>query len=581
MAANAWKQRPWDLAAPFEGAADLARQIGVTPLVAQLLYNRGISSAVAAQQFLNPKLSDLNDPTLLPGAVDAARRIARAVKNGEKIVIYGDYDVDGMTAVAILHAVLHLVGAKADFYVPHRLEEGYGVNVEAVRKIIADGARLIVTVDCGISAVDALAEATAAGVDVIVTDHHSPPSNLPKVTAIVHPMIPVGAYPNPDLAGAGVAFSLAWQIAREMCGNTRVDAPMREFLVNATCLAALGTIADVVPLLGENRVLATFGLRGLPSSSHPGLQALLMSANLQDSRLDAYHVGFVLAPRLNACGRMGHARLAVELLTSAPPDRCAEISAYLVKQNEERQKVERAIAEQAAQMVRDKGMDHEDCRAIVLASEQWHGGVIGIVASRLVEQFGRPAILIAVNGDGAGQGSGRSIRGFHLLDALTACQKHLLSFGGHAMAGGVRIRLENVELFAAAMREYAAKNIPAEQLAPSLRIDAQTTIASLSQAVVGKLLAMAPFGQGNPPPVLALQNCKLVVPPKRMGRTGGTLSLLLGQNGVNMRAVGFGMGDLADRLVGVTSVNVAAEPTLNTFNGRTNVELLLKDVTWD
>jgi single-stranded-DNA-specific exonuclease len=584
MASRAWKpgRQRWEIAPTFDAAADLARKIGSAPLVAQVLHNRGIDSPAAAKAFLNPKLTDLHDPSLLDGAELAARRIAQAVRDGRKIVLYGDYDVDGITGLAILYAVLQLVGIKPgclDFYVPHRLEEGYGVNLEAVRKVVADGANLLVTVDCGISAAEPLAEASAAGVDVIVTDHHTPPEVLPAGT-IVHPSLPGSAYPNPDLSGSGVAFKLAWQIAREVCGNHRVDPPMREFLLDATCLAALGTIADVVPLVGENRSLAVHGLRGLPTSKLPGLVALLESAGLSDSKLDAYHVGFILAPRLNACGRMGHARLAVELLTTARPQRCREIAEYLAKQNAARQKVEQEITEQASEMVRAGGQDAVDCRAIVLASDQWHGGVIGIVASRLVEEFGRPAVLIAVNGDGNGQGSGRSIRGFHMHSALAACSTHLVSFGGHAMAGGIRIRRDDVPAFTAAMQQYAAANIRPEQLRPELRIDAQTTLPALGCAVVEHLSRLAPFGQGNPPPVVAIRGCRLVVPPRRMGRTGQTVSLVLAQNDTTLRAVGFNMGDLADSLVGINTVDVAAEPVLNTFNGMTSVELKLRDVVW-
>jgi single-stranded-DNA-specific exonuclease len=402
---------------------------------------------------------------------------------------------------------------------------------------------------------------------------------LPAGT-IVHPSLPGSAYPNPDLSGSGVAFKLAWQIAREVCGNHRVDPPMREFLLDATCLAALGTIADVVPLVGENRSLAVHGLRGLPASKLPGLVALLESAGLSESKLDAYHVGFILAPRLNACGRMGHARLAVELLTTAHPQRCREIAEYLAKQNAARQKVEQEITEQATEMVRAGGQDAEGCRAIVLASDQWHGGVIGIVASRLVEEFGRPTVLIAINGDGNGQGSGRSIRGFHMHSALAACSTHLVSFGGHAMAGGIRIRRDDVPAFAAAMQQCAAANIRPEQLRPELRIDAQITLPALGCAVVEHLTRLAPFGQGNPPPVVAIRGCRLVVPPRRMGRTGQTASLVLAQNDTTLRAVGFNMGDLADSLVGINTVDVAAEPVLNTFNGMTSVELKLRDVVW-
>lgn len=584
MAKRAWRrnQRRWQIAPAYDGADDLARRLRTAPLVAQVLHNRGLDDFDAARGFLQPKLNDLHDPLELPGCQAAARRIAQAVERKEPIAVYGDYDVDGMTSIAILHACLKLVGCPVKAYVPHRLEEGYGVNAEALRSLIADGAKLIITVDCGVGAADMFAQ-VGGSADIIVTDHHALPERLPDVAAVVHPHLDAGGkrYPNPNLCGAGVAFKLAWQVARELCGETRVDEPMREFLLEATCLAALGTVADVVPLVGENRVLATFGLQGLPSVKHVGLRALLESASLADTSLDAFHIGFVLAPRLNAAGRMGHAAQAVELLTTTDAARAREIAAWLASQNAERQKVERAIAEEACDMVVEAGLDGDGHRAIVLANKNWHGGVIGIVASRLVERFSRPTILIAVNGDGLGQGSGRSIPGFDIAEALQACDEHLVSHGGHAMAGGLKVKPENINAFIEAFGLYASERITPEQLIPSQRIDAETTISALGFNVVDLLERMAPFGAGNPRPVIALRGCKLTCPPKRMGRTGQTISLLLSQNGCAMRAVGFDMGGLADHLLGHETLDVAAEPMLNTFNGRTNVELRLRDVMWE
>ncbi len=587
MAKRAWRrnQRRWQVAPVYDGADDLARSTRTSPLVAQVLYNRGLADPDIARGFLQPKLNDLHDPLELPNCQAAARRIAQAVERKDPIAIYGDYDVDGMTSIAILHACLKLVNCPVRAYVPHRLEEGYGVNADALRSLISEGAKLIITVDCGVGAGEVFSQCAAAGggADIIVTDHHALPERLPDVAAVVHPHLEVDGkrYPNPNLCGAGVAFKLAWQVARELCGEKRVDEPMREFLLEATCLAALGTVADVVPLVGENRVLATFGLQGLPSVKHVGLQALLESAKLSDTSLDAYHIGFVLAPRLNAAGRMGHAAQAVELLTTTDAARAREIAAWLTSQNAERQKVERAIAEEACDMVVEAGLDADNHRAIVLSSDSWHGGVIGIVASRLVERFSRPTILIAVNGDGLGQGSGRSIPGFNIAEAMDACSRHLLSHGGHAMAGGLKVKPENISAFTEAFGVYASERIAPEQMVPAMRIDAETTIAALGFNTVDLLEKMAPFGAGNPHPVIALRGCKLSCPPKRMGKTGQTVSLLLSQNGTAMRAVGFNMGDIVDELYGHETLDVAAEPMLNTFNGRTNVELRIKDVVWE
>ena len=582
MPASAWKpqQKQWRIAPRCEGLDDLARQIGATPLIAQLLLNRGITGVDHGRAFFTPKLTDLHDPSLLGGADEAARRIAHAVRNGEKIVIYGDYDVDGMTSVAILDACLKLVGAPVDYYVPHRLEEGYGVNAEAVRKIAADGCGLLVTVDCGVSAVGPLAEAKAAGMDVVVTDHHALGAELPDVVAVVHPALPGAAYPNPNLCGAGVAFKVAWQVARELCGNHRVDEPMRKFLLDATTLAALGTVADVVPLVGENRSLVTFGLRGLAATDHRGLRALLETSGLTGGKLESFDIGFKLAPRLNACGRMGHARLAVELLTDPEPARAREIAEYLSAQNTLRQKVEREVAAEAVEMVKARGFDGPDHAAIVLAADHWHGGVIGIVASRLVEQFGKPAVLISRHGDDLARGSCRSVPGFHMREALAACADCLEGFGGHEMAGGLSIRPDRLEAFAATLGAYARENLAPEAMVACLDLDAEVTMAELAYPAVDRIHRMAPFGQGNPHPVVAIRDCRVINPPRRMGKTGQTVGMVLGQGSGRLRAVGFGMGDLTEMLVGVNTVDVAAEPVLNSFNGRTSVELKLVDVAW-
>jgi single-stranded-DNA-specific exonuclease len=554
--------------------------MGLSGLVARLLGHRGVHTRDQADAFLRPSLAHLHDPQQLGGAEPAAQRIAQAVREGERIAIYGDYDVDGIAASAILHACLKMVGAEAELYVPHRLDEGYGLNHQAVETLVAGGTQLLVTVDCGISAIDEVAGARSAGVDVIVTDHHALGPALPDAHHIVHPALPSADYPNEHLCGAGVALKLAWQVARELCGNHRVDEPMREFLLDATCLAALATIADVVPLLGENRALAYHGLRGLSASKHPGLRALLASAKLTGEALDAFHVGFVLAPRLNACGRMGHAQLAVELLTTAEGDRAAEIAAYLDKQNTQRQRVEREIADQAIARVERQGLDGPDTRMIVLAGDDWHGGVIGIVASRLVDRFHKPAILICPSEDGLGRGSGRSVPQLHMRDAMQAASEHLEGFGGHAMAGGLTIRMDRVEAFAEAINAYATEHLADAPEADELEIEAEADLSELTYRTVEQIRQLGPFGAGNPAPVIAVRNCRLVSPPRRMGRRGNTVGLQIGGNGGTIKAVGFRMGDLADRLVGVNTVDIAGEPMLNTYNGRTSVQLKLVDVQW-
>lgn len=586
MARCGWKRRAlrWEVAPVFAGADALANKIKNAPLLGQILHNRGVDDPGEALSFLTPKLTELHDPLELPGVDVAAERLARAARDGEKIVIYGDYDVDGMTGTAILHQAINLVGGNVSFYVPHRIEEGYGVNADSLRQLVTDGAKLIVTVDCGGSDGEVLSGAMSGGCDVIVTDHHIIRGAPPDVTAVVHPALsPAGGaepYGNPYLCGAGVAFKLAWEMLRKICGTTRVSNEMRNFLLDATCLAALGTITDVVPLVGENRVLATFGLKGLPAARNTGIRALLESANLTGETLDAYHVGFVIGPRLNAAGRMGHAQLAIELLTTNSPTRGREIADYLVGQNTQRQNVERKITQQAREMVSAARLDEPENFAIVLSSEGWHAGVIGIVASRMVDSYHRPAVIISIDGDVA-QGSARSIDGFHMSDALAACGEHLISYGGHAMAAGLKIAADKIDDFTQAFAEYARRHLSESQLTPTLRIDAETTIPALSRNVVEQLERLAPFGAKNPRPIVALRNCTLLGAPKRMGRSGNTIGMLLQQGETTMRAVGFNMGDLADALAGVRKVDLAAQPVLNRFNGNTNVELHLRDVIWD
>lgn len=571
--------RRWLIAEPDSRAETLARQLRTGRLVAQLLINRGLAEPAAARAFLQPKLSDMHDPAELPGCEAAAERVIAAVRAGQKITLYGDYDVDGMTGLAILYRLLRLLEADVEFYIPHRIDEGYGLNLEAIEAIAAAGTKLVVTVDCGISAVACAARAAELGLTLIVTDHHAPGPDLPPAAEIVHPTVRPG-YGNEHLCGAGVALKLAWQIARSDGGAKRVSDALRDFLLDATCLAALGTIADVVPLVGENRAIAAFGLRGLATSSHPGIAALIDAAGVDRRKVGEYDVGFQLGPRLNAAGRMGHAAEAAELLIRPEANDCGAIAASLTQVNNQRRTVEKAIAEQAAERVVSQGLDGPGNRVIVLADESWHAGVIGIVASRLVERFCRPVVLISL-ANGRGAGSCRSVEGYHIAEGLRACEQHLLGCGGHAMAAGLKIAPEDVPAFSAALTAHAAENVSDEMMTPTLRIDAETTLGELSTPVAKQIQSMAPFGAGNPAPMLAVRGAQLLMAPRRIGSTGRTLSMLLGQGDRRIRCVGFGMGDLADRLVGVRTVAVAGQPQINAFRGRESVELMLRDVRWE
>ncbi len=569
-------QREWIVAAPHPRRAELARQVGIAPLLAQLLLNRGVSDPGDVRPFLCPDFRALLAPETLPGATAAAGRLLAAVKDRRRIVIYGDYDVDGITATAILWHALRLCGAVVDSYVPSRLEEGYGVNADAVERLAADGARVLVTVDCGITAVAEARRAAELGLEVIITDHHEPHADLPTAAVVVHPRVGGGS-PNPDLSGAGVALKIAWALAQGACGTTRVTPAFREFLVEATALAALGLIADVVPLTGENRVIASFGLRRLPDTTNPGLRALIGVAKLANKRsYDDYDVGFLLAPRLNAIGRMGHARLAVELLTRADAARAAEIAATLDAENRRRQEVERRIVKQAEALVLERGFHRESCRGIVLANAEWHPGVIGIVASRLVDRFQRPTVLIALEA-GEGQGSGRSVRHFPLHEVLEACSAQLLSYGGHAMAAGVRLRADQVGAFTTAFQAEAARRLTPADLRPKLHLDDQVELADLTTEVVETILRMAPFGTGNPRPRLATGDVELVEEPRVVGQAGTHLQFTVRQGAAYRKAIAFGQGARAAELAEHRRLRVAFEPILNEWNGQRKVELKVID----
>jgi len=568
----------WTIQPPFADAPRLAAALGVPALVANILGRRGYATPEAARAFLSPQLDQLHPPERLPGLEKAAERLVAAARDGEPIVIYGDYDVDGTTAAAILWKALRLAGANVRIYIPHRIEEGYGLNAEAVERLAAEGARVLVTVDCGIRGHDEVARAAALGVDVIVTDHHEPDADrLPPAVAVVNPKLPGSPYPFRDLAGAGVALKLAWAIGRTLSPRERVSEPFRAFLLAATGLAALGTIADVVPLVGENHVLASFGLKALAASNQPGITALREVGRLEGKAIDAYHIGYVIAPRLNAAGRMGHAQAAVELLTTAGPEAAQAIARDLDAQNRRRQQIERAILDEADAQVAETFDPGRDA-AIVAAGPGWHTGVIGIVASRLVEKYHRPTVLIGVR-DGQAQGSGRSIPGFHLFEALAACRHHLTTFGGHTMAAGLRLAPEAIEPFRQAFLAHAAKTLTPDDLTPRLTIDAEVDPMHLTLETARLLERLGPFGAGNPRPVFATRRVQVTSPPRRIGRRGDHLALWVRSAGRACRAVAWGMGNLADAVGRAGSCGLAFTCRVSTFRPRQpEVELHVKDL---
>ncbi len=573
------QKKVWQVRPSSDKALTLAGELKVSPILAQVLLNRQLHDAEIARSFLSPKLADLLEPESMPGVTDAVKRIREAIENGEKISIYGDYDVDGITSTAILWHLLKMLDANVDYYIPHRIDEGYGLNVEAVRQLADGGTNLMVTVDCGITAVKEVQLAKELGMDVIVTDHHQPDAVLPEAAAIVHPRIDPD-YPNPHSAGALVAFKVAWGLANAYKQGGQLSDELRQYLLNATTLAGMGTIADVVDLRGENRVLVGYSLKALENSNLVGIRELIRTAELGTSEVDSYAVAFRLAPMMNAAGRMGHARLAVELLTTDSQVRAIQIAQYLKDQNRQRQKCQQDIFRTAKQRIMQAGLNHPDRKTIVLADDGWHPGVIGIVASKIIDAFYRPTIMLNTT-DGLAQGSGRSIPGFNLHKALQACSEHLVSFGGHEMAAGLKLEADKVPDFVDAFEAYAHENLSHDTLETFLDVDAEANIAEFNGRLMKELSYLEPFGQGNPKPIFAARGVKLIAPPRRVGNRNDHLQMSISDASGAVRCIGFGMGNLEKKLLEAEIFHVAFEPQYNTYNGQTSLQFVLSDIRFD
>ncbi|GFO69181.1 single-stranded-DNA-specific exonuclease RecJ [Geomonas limicola] len=542
-------------------------QAGIAPLTARLIANRGLDDPAAAHNYLNPTLASLHDPLLLSGIPESVERLFLALTRGERVCVHGDYDVDGVTSTALLISFFRAIGLDCCHYIPKRLTEGYGLSEQGVQAALERGAAVLITVDCGITAVAEARLCRELGLDLIVTDHHSPPEELPDACAIINPLLPGCRYPFKSLAGVGVAFHLLIALRSRLRAEGRLPTPepdLRDYLD----LVALGTIADVVPLLGVNRVLASYGLKQLSSSKRPGIDALKDVAGVT-GEVGCGAVGFRLAPRINAAGRLEDAALGLELLLTSDPDRARQIARELDDANAERQALERATLEEARAMLEEGA-----CRgrkSIVLGSQLWHPGVIGIVASRIVELFHRPVILFAFE-DGNGRGSGRSISKFHLLDAIKGCADHLVRFGGHSHAAGLSILEEELERFALKFDEAASSVLDADALTPSLAYDAELRAADVSEALVEEVDRMKPFGMGNPEPLFLLKGA--TVTSSRVLK-GGHLKLQISLGGRSFDAIGFG---LAEKEVAGGRVDLLCTPGINVWNGKSSLQLTIKDL---
>ncbi len=558
----------------------IERGAGVSAIVARLLAARGVTDAAAAKPFLAGTLADLRDPESLPGVPAAADRVMAAVRAGRPIVVYGDYDADGMCATAILMGCLEAIDAKASWYVPDRLDEGYGLNAEALRALASRGASLVVTVDCGIASVAEAAVARELGLELVVTDHHAFAAGLPAADVLVHPRLPGTAYPFGDLCGAGVAFKLAWAIATRASGSKQVTPRLREALLRGVGLAALGTVADVVPLLDENRILVRHGLECLRQRGGPGIGRLLVLAKLDDkSRLESEDLAFRVAPRLNAAGRLGQAGCGIELLTTADAARASHLADYLHELNARRETEERSILLAATKQARERFAPEDDA-ALVLADGGWHAGVIGIVAGRLAEKWHRPVVMISRDEHQGrpGIGSVRSVPGFDVHAALESCRGHLLSCGGHAAAAGLRIDDSRIDDFRRAFVAAVAARMPESLRRAHVTLDGETTLSCLTLDAVSQLERLAPFGQGNRRPILCASGVRLEEPPRTMGGGGRHVSMSLVQHGARIRGVAFGGADWLPHLPAAGQpFHVAFKPKINEFRGRRTAEIEIID----
>jgi single-stranded-DNA-specific exonuclease len=547
-------------------AVRLSRELRLSELTATLLVNRGITDPHTADKFLRPSISNLHDPFLMKDMREAVNRIFAAVERKEKILIYGDYDVDGTTSTVILKKALSMIGANVSYYIPERLKDGYGLREDAMDLAKAQGYHLIISVDTGIRAQQVVEHARSLGLDIIITDHHLPEEGLPRANAVLNPKRADCSYPNKNLAGVGVAFKLAQALLTETGQARMVESFIK--------IAAIGTIADIVPLVGENRIIAKYGLAGLRQSSNPGLRALLEVAGVANKAISCFDVGFRIGPRINAVGRMAGASAAVDLFDAPDLETAMRMAVEMNEQNLSRQVTEADILAQVFGVIeRDRALD--DCHIAVIAGEGWHRGVIGIVASKVVEHLNRPAIIISVE-NGVGHGSGRSIRAFHLLDGLTTCSDLLERFGGHSHAAGLAMRADNIGELRRRLNEHARTVLNDDDLVPIIETDYHISLKQATLETIEEITQLEPFGPGNPQPIFEAHGVQVVSPPRVL--KDRHLKLRVMQGGRWMECVWWGAGDRAGDIFAGDRVSLAFTLSENTYNNNTQAQLTLRDL---
>jgi len=565
----------WTLAAPDPAqVAALRQELGVSELLARLLVNRGQAQPESANRFLHPSLDHLHDPFRMLGMDRAVARLLQAIERRETILIYGDYDVDGATSVIVLRKAIELLGGRSEFHIPHRITEGYGMREEVVDRAAAEGVGLMISVDTGIRAAAVVEHANHLGIDCIITDHHLPEEALPPAIAVLNPKQPECTYPDKNLSGVGVAFKLADALFRR-----RMDETTRQrYLLSFLKIVAIGTIADVVPLVGENRVIARFGLEGLRRPKHPGLKALMRVAGLDERAITSGDVGFRIAPRLNAAGRMDTAREVIRLFEEGNGADVAKVAERLNSLNEERQHAEEKVLIEIDERLQQQPELIEQ-PAWVLEGEGWHRGVVGIAAGRLLERYHRPVLVLSCDGEEA-HGSGRSISSFHLLDALDAIQAETPGFfaryGGHAVAVGCTIDRARIPDLRARLVARAAGLLGPQDLQPELRLDASIRFPDLTPAMLDELDQLAPHGLANPGPLLGARDLELVRPPRIFKEKH--LGLALRQDNFTMQAMAWRRAEWAVGLAPGSRVAIAFHPERSLFDGESRLRLIVRDL---
>ena len=556
---------------PSELVDHITAVVDLPKAVVKILINRKIDTVEKVRRFINPSLENLTDPFNLIGMQTAVDRITEALKQNEKIMIYGDYDVDGITATALLFLVLNRLGAQADYYLPNRLTEGYGLSRDGIMEAKSRGISLIISVDTGITAVEEVEFAREQGIECIITDHHETSDVLPKAVAIVNPKQDANPCDAADLSGVGVAFKLAQGLYMKLGQDT---AELERHLD----LVALGTSADIVPLLGDNRTLTRFGFQQIVRTTKPGLKSLAFVSGLMGKEIGTGQVVFVLAPRINAIGRLGDAEQAIKLLTTRDEQLAAQIARTLDSENQRRKSIDEATLNEALQQIEDV-CDLDNDRAIVLSSEGWHQGVIGIVASRLVERYHLPTVLIAID-NGEGKGSARSIPGFHLYEALRRCEGSLIRYGGHKYAAGLTIMPENIEAFRKQMIQVSGEMLTDEDLVPKLFIDSEIELDQVTSEFVDTLEKFSPFGPMNMRPIFLTRNLEVVGQPYRVGKNHLKMRVRKGETVLDV--IGFGFGDLVRPLMMRSgTIDMAYVIEFNHWNGVVRIQLRIKDVRFD